>query len=319
MVYIFSLYLSIFDNCRENIHSGDLNSHGMSDDDEPASSLERVQKRKREAAPDVGYRLVEWDLMKPPAEQVGATSRWWLTLSAVSVPEATEFTDWSVFDQYVNDYTRKLTEMPENPDPESVSDAIATIEQGEVPDVRIALVRLRQLAESHPDACRPAVSVLTDLLPPADTAVQAEILGVLRVLADADPELVHGAVDAVGQFLSPDTRAEIRESAAGVVSRVAENDPAVVTGLVPKLAVLLDDTTGDTEIVLQVLTQIAAEHPDAVVPVVPRLTAYVKEPSGVHGVGALSVLGQISKAFPNAATDVVPVAHELLSADTDQL
>jgi HEAT repeat protein len=49
------------------------------------------------------------------------------------------------------------------------------------------------------------------------------------------------------------------------------------------------------------------------------LIEHVNDASRDHRVGALSALGQVSKAYPNVATDVIPTVHELLSVDNDRL
>jgi len=259
-------------------------------------------------------------MLKPPAEQIGEASQWWLTLSEVSIPPSSEFTDWSVFDRYTNDYARqKFQELPEEPDPESVSKSITAIKQGDNEDVRIELVRIRRVAEQHPKACEPAISILVDKLQSADIEIQAEIIGILQEIADEEPELIHPAIEALGGFLITEIDDRIRGDAITVISRVADNDPSSVTDLVPKLEVLLKDTTGETGPILRILTRIAAAHPEAVLPIVPTLIEHVEDASRSHRTGAFSVLGQVSKAYPNVATDVIPTAHELLSADTGRL
>ena len=292
----------------------------MGEDEGGRSTLDRVRNKKREVSPDTGYQLAEWDMLKPPAEQIGEASQWWLTLSEVSIPPSSEFTDWSVFDRYTNDYARqKFQELPEEPDPESVSKSITAIKQGDNEDVRIELVRIRRVAEQHPKACEPAISILVDKLQSADIEIQAEIIGILQEIADEEPELIHPAIEALGGFLITEIDDRIRGDAITVISRVADNDPSSVTDLVPKLEVLLKDTTGETGPILRILTRIAAAHPEAVLPIVPTLIEHVEDASRSHRTGAFSVLGQVSKAYPNVATDVIPTAHELLSADTGRL
>lgn len=292
----------------------------MSDDEESRSTVDRVRDTKREASPDIGYQLAEWDMLKPPTERVGKTSQWWLTLSEVSVPPESEFTEWSVFDQYTNDYVDpRFLDLPEEPAPESVSEAITAIESGDEKDIRIELVRIRRVAEQHPDACEPAISTLVDRLSSGDIAVRAEIIGILHELSGEDPELVRPTIETLGGFLAVETHDRLRKGVIAILSRVAEEDPSVVSDLVPKLEVLLKDTTDDAGSTQQVLKRVAAEYPEAVLPIVPTLVEHVSDTSHTHRVGTLSVLGQVSKAYPNVATDVVPTAHELLSVEKDRL
>ena len=292
----------------------------MGDDEGSRSTLDRVRDAKREASPDTGYQLAEWDMLKPPTEQIGQTSRWWLTLSKVSIPASSEFTDWSVFDRYTNDYvSQKFQKLPEEPDPKSISKSITAIEEGDSEDVRIELVRVRRIAEQYPDACETAIPTLVDKLPSGDIEVQAEIIGIFQKLADEDPKLVHPAIDVLAGFLATEIDDRLRRGTIIVISRVADNDPSAVTDLVPKLEVLLIDSTGETDTTLRILTRIAAAYPEVVLPIVPTLIEHVENASHSHRFGALAALGQVSKAYPNVAMEVIPTAHNLLSVDTDRL
>jgi HEAT repeat protein len=292
----------------------------MSDDEGDGSTVSDLRAAEQRASPDTGYQLAEWDMLKPPSEQIGRTGRWWLTLSEVSIPPRTEFTDWSVFDRYTNEYAgHKFQKLPEEPDPESVSKSITAIKEGDSKDVRIELVRIRRVAKQSPNACEPAIPTLVERLPSGDIAVQAEILGIFQELADEDPEIVHPAIDVLGGFLISEIDDRLREGTITVISGIADDDPSAVTDLVPKFEVLLKDTTSETESILQILSRVAKAYPEAVLPIVPTLIEHVNDASRDHRVGALSALGQVSKAYPNVATDVIPTVHELLSADNDRL
>ncbi|SNR56896.1 HEAT repeat domain-containing protein [Halorubrum vacuolatum] len=306
------------EHMREN--AGKAPSDAPEENNESRSTLDRVRDAKRAASPDTGYRLAEWDMLKPPAERIGQTSRWWLRLSDVSIPPSSEFTDWSVFDRYTNDYvSRDFQNLPEEPDPESVSEAVSTIEDGDTKDVRIELVRIRRIAEQSPGACEPAIPTLVNILPSADIAVQAEILGIFQELADEEPELVSPVIDSLGGFLTAEIDDRLRKDAITILNTIAENDSSVVTDVVPKLEVLLKDKTNETGAILRLLSRVAKAHPEAILPIVPTLIDQVTDVSRDHRVGALAVLGHVSKAYPNVATEVIPTAHELLSADNDRL
>ncbi|QAU11515.1 hypothetical protein EKH57_01305 [Halorubrum sp. BOL3-1] len=292
----------------------------MSDDGDSRSTLDRVRAKKREVSPETGYQLVEWDLMKPPAEQIMKRSQRWLTLSDVSVPQQTEFTDWSVFDRYTNEYVRSaFQDLPEEPEPESIPDALQAIETGDEWEKRIALVRLKRIAERHPDACESVVPRLSKILPESDLAVQAEVTGIFSVLAEESPALVTPALDVLSDFLTPDTDDHVLKNALSAIKEIAEEDASAVTDVVPRCEVLLQDETRETIRVLLILERVADEHPETVLPTVPTLIEYTTDVSNGNRVGALSVLGRVSKAYPNVATDVIPTAHELLSTDDDQL
>jgi len=235
-------------------------------------------------------------------------------------PSKLRIHDWSVFDRYTNDYvSQKFQKLPEEPDPKSISKSITAIEEGDSEDVRIELVRIKRIAEQYPDACEPAIPTLVDKLPSGDIEVQAEIIGIFQKLADEDPKLVHPAIDVLAGFLITEIDDRLRRGTIIVISRVADNDPSAVTDLVPKLEVLLIDSTGETDTTLRILTRIAAAYPEVVLPIVPTLIEHVENASHSHRFGALAALGQVSKAYPNVAMEVIPTAHNLLSVDTDRL
>jgi len=292
----------------------------MSDDERSRSTLDRVRATKQEVSPETGYQLVEWDLMKPPTEQIMKRSQWWLTLSDVSVPQQTEFTDWSVFDRYTNDYVRpEFQDLPDIPDPESIPDAIQAIEDGDEDEKRIALVRLKRIAERHSEACEPAVPSLSKILPGSDLAVQAEITGIFDALAADNHACVTPAVDMLGDLLTHDTDDQVLKNTLSVIKSIADEDASAVTDLVPRCEVLLKDETRETIRILLILEKVADEHPETILPIVPTLITYTTDVSNGNRVGALSVLGRVSKAYPHVATDIIPTAHELLSADNNQL
>jgi len=292
----------------------------MTEDEDSRSALERVRAKKREVSPETGYQLAEWDMMKPPVDRIMKRSQWWLTLSDVSIPEQTEFTEWSVFDRHTNDYVRKqFEELPGEPDPESVSEALETISDGDETDIRIALVRLVRIAEHHPAACEPAVPVLVELLPDSDLAVKAEITAMFADLAEEDTELVTPALDALGDLLTPETDDRVLKDVLKIIRSVADDDPSAVTDLVPRFEVLLKDEINRAVQVFLVLEQVADTHPETLLPIVPTIIEYTTDTSSENRIGALSVLGRVSKAYPNVATDVIPVAEELLDVDDNKL
>lgn len=292
----------------------------MTDDEDSRSTLDRVRAKKREVSPETGYQLAEWDMMKPPAERIMKRSRWWLTLSDVSIPEQTEFTEWSVFDRYTNDYvTRQFEQLPEEPDPQSVSEALETISSGDETDIRIALVRLVRIAEHHPAACEPAVPVLVGLLPDSDLAVKAEITAMLADLAEKDTELVSPALNVLDDLLTPQTDDRVLKDVLEVIQSVADDDPSAVTDLIPRFEVLLKNEINEVVRLFLILEQVADTHPETLLPIVPTIIEYTTDTSSENRVGALSVLGRVSKAYPNVATDVIPVAEELLNIGDDKL
>ena len=197
----------------------------MGDNEASRSTLDRIRDAKQAASPETGYRLAEWDMLKPPAEQIEQTSRSWLTLSEVSIPPESKFTEWSVFDRYTNDYvSQKFQQLPEEPDPESISQSIAAIKDGDNKTVRIELVRISRVAQQHPSACEPAVPALNNKIVGADIAVQAEILDIFTKLAIHNTELVVPALDTVDNFLSEENDDRIRERSVNLINTIADNE-----------------------------------------------------------------------------------------------
>ncbi len=285
--------------------------------DSESSTLHTINEQKRDASPETGYQVVEWDLMKPPTERMMPhTHKWKLRLSNVSIPSSSESTDWSVFDKYTNEYdTPEFRNLPAGPDTEIVQDAIDALGDDESKKSRIALVRIKRIVEQDPEACYSELNTLIDKLQNADIAVKAEITSILTHVAAADPEQLLPFVDTISGFLSPETRPEIVADIVDILNEVVETNPKPVIDTLPQLDVLLEDNADYDRQILSIVVQIAKEYPDAVTPIVPTLIENVRDTDGDNHVGSLAALGYISKSYPNVAEDVIPPVSELVDAE----
>jgi HEAT repeat protein len=292
-------------------------------DEPPSDSMEENSDRafesgreEREAHyPDAGYTLVEINLMRPPGEALSVVSHH-LALSSITIPPATEFEDYVVYDQYGHAYDHEDLEDPlEAVDRTDVDGMIETIQTGESGAQRLALFRLARLAEADPSAGLTAVPALTTELRGSDPAVQAEAMTVLSSVAQEYPEEVTPAVEAVTEVLTPEADPGLLDDAITIVSEVADSSPGAVVDAVPKLAALLQDGSPADAAAITAIQRVAGPYPDAVVPIAPQLTAYLGESDESHRIGALAVLGTLSTDYPNVAEDTIPTAIELLDAD----
>lgn len=288
--------------------------------DDEKSAREIVAEQKRELSPDVGYRLVEWDMLKPPTERLVPRTRRTLKLSEMSIPTTTEFQDWSVFDRHTNDYVdRTFPELPDDPTPESLPDALEIITGDDTKARRIELMRIARLASTDPEACRTAVPTLADVLPEADPAEQAEIVGIFDTIADEYPEVGVEDVDVLLPLLIPDTHEELLKDILSLVKTLVEYDPQLGVDAAPKLAVLLDEDVPNNKVTLGTLVAIARTHPDAVVPLAPELIDAVEGGDGTERLLALAGLGHLAKHYPYVAEQAIPLAIELLDTPQEKL
>ena len=291
------------------------------DDDEGKPTAESVQKQMERYAPDVGYKYVEWDLMKAPLTEeylIPWSSGQNLRLSQMSARPGSEFQDWSVIDQYATDHYRSLQNLPANPDPETVEDAVKIIHE-EDSSTRVALARIARIADNHPEECSGALSDLTTDLVDADTAVQAEIVGISETVAETHPDAVATVVEELFPLLSPTTHPELLAAVVRVVALVAEHDALAVRNSVPKLETILTEGEPVEQPALRALSKIAKAHPDAVIPLAPKLIKYLDQEPDTLTLSALAALGYISKPYPYVAEQTIPEATALLNADDDRL
>ncbi len=239
-----------------------------------------------------------------------------LKLSHITIPPATEFEDYVVYDQYGHSYDNDdLQNSPEDVDTPDTDELIDTIQTDEEKPKRLALYRLAQLTKTDSTAGLTAVPTLTGELQASDSAVQAEALTILSYIAQEHPEEVVPASNEVITFLTPNVDPEVLDDAMSIIAAIAESNSGAVVDAVPKLAAHLQDGTPADATAITAIQRIAEAYPDAVVPITPQLTAYLGESDESHRIGALAILGTLSKDYPNVAEDTIPTAIELLDAD----
>ncbi len=275
---------------------------------------------EREAhCPEQGYNLVEMDLIKPPGEiltKIGHSLR----LSDIVIPPTTELTDYVVYDSDGHDYGREsVSEFPDSDDSEGIAELIEKIQATDERDQRIAFARLAKTVENDPECGLDAIPVLTSELRGFEIELQAEALHILSLVAEEYPEQVTPAADEVITVLDPETHSELIADAIDIVAAIAESEPDAVIDAVPKLATILQEGSSAESQILTALKRIAEAYPDEVVPVTPQLITYIEQDSDSHRIGAIAVLGTLSKDYPHIAEETIPTATELLDAENHML
>ncbi len=285
------------------------------DSDSPSSKTYDTALAERKAHyPDKGYNLVKIDFMRPPGEALTLLNHS-LTLSALTIRSATEFEDFVVYDQHGHGYSHdEVHGSPDATDPDRVAELLDTIQTSNGKAQRLALLRLARAAETNPGTCLSAIPVLATQLGVSEPGVQAEALTALAHIANEHPEHVTPVAEDVISFLTPTTDWELLADAISIVAAIADHDPSAVVDAVPKLAALLQDGSPADATAITALQRIAASYPDAVAPITPQLLTYVEDGDDTQRIGALAVLGMLSKQYPHVAEDTIPTAIELLDA-----
>lgn len=289
-------------------------------DPEEKSTLEKVNEQKQQSYPDVGYQQVKWDLMKPPEAQITPlthTNR--LKLSEMSIREDTDLTEWDIRDREGRYYdSGGFEEIPDDPTPDNLDDVCDTIESEEGKQRRIALAHLAAIASKHPRAAADAVPTVTAQLEDTPPAVQGEAVGILTQIADVEPAAVETAISSVGELLTSDTEPMLAAEALEFVAVLARDDPEAVLDTVPQLAALLGTEDIDPKPITNAFAHISETHPDELVPVVPKLESFLEDGEGRLEVGVLAALGRIAKTYPTVAKEAIPAAVSLVDADDNR-
>lgn len=283
--------------------------------DSPSSKTYDSALAERKAHyPEKGYNLVKIDFMSPPGEALTLLNHS-LTLSALTIRSATEFEDFVVYDQHGHGYSHdELHDSPEATDPDRVDELLDTMQTSDGKAQRLALLRVATIAESDPDRCLSLIPVLATQLGASEPSVQAEALSVLSHIADEHPEQVTPVAEDVIAVLTLTTDSEPLADAISIVAATADHDPSAVVDAAPKLAALLQDGSPADATAITALQRIAASYPDAVAPITPQLLRYIEDGDDTQRIGALAVLGVLSKDYPHVAEDTIPTAIELLDA-----
>jgi hypothetical protein len=281
--------------------------------------FDSAEEERQAHYPDQGYNLVEMDLLKPPGEvltRIGHSLR----LSDITIPPTTDLTDYVVYDKDGNDYGREsVAEFPDSDDSEKVAELIESIQANEGRERRIALARLAKMVERDPECGVDAIPILTSELRAFEIELQAESLHILSTVAEEYPEQVTPAASEVIPLLDVGTDSGLITDAIQIVSAIAEHEPDAVVDAVPKLATILQEGSSAEPTVLTALKRIADVYPDAVVPVTPDLITYIEQGSDSNRIGAIAVLGTLSKEYPHIAEETIPTATELLDAENYML
>jgi hypothetical protein len=269
--------------------------------------------------PERGYNLIEIDMMKPPGEaltKIGHSLR----LSDITIPPTTDLTDYVVYDSNGDGYGREdVSKFPDGDDSETVAELIETVQATEGRDQRIATARLAKTVENDSESGIDAVPVLTSELSTFEVELQAESLYILSLVVEDHPEQVTPAADEVIAILDQDPDSELTTDAIDIMAAIAEHQPEAVVDAVPKLGTILQEGSSAKPTVLTALKRIANAYPDSVVPVTPQLITYIEQGSESHQMGALAVLGTLSKEYPHVAEDTISTVSELLDAEQYKL
>lgn len=281
----------------------------------PDGTFESGTAERKAHYPDEGYNLVEIDYMSPPGDALMLCSHS-LSLSGISMPSATEFEDYVVYDQHGRAYTHDdLQNLPTETDAESIENIRDTVQSGEGKEQRLGLYTLSHLADTHPDRCLDLIPVLTTHVAESEPGLRAEALTALAHIAEAYPEQVTPAADDVLSFLEPETDPTQLAATIRYVSAIADHDPGAVVDAVPKLAAVLQEGSPADASAITPLQRLATTYPDAVVPITQQLLTAIEDGDNKLRIGAIAVLGNVAKEYPHVAEETIPVAIELLDAD----
>jgi len=167
--------------------------------------------------------------------------------------------------------------------------------------------------------CLDALPTLSSALDADVLDIRAAALTILARLGENQPEQVTPIASDVVPLLDPALDDRLHPDAARLVATIADHDPQAVLDAVPPLAAILEESPSAEQHTLVALNWIAAAHPDAVTPVASQLIEYLNDETLSHRVGAIAVLGQITRAYSNVAEETIPTAIDLLNVDHDQL
>lgn len=286
---------------------------------EELSTREKVNQQLQKAYPDVGYQHVEWDLIKPPEERIlplSYTNR--LKLSEMSPRKDSELTEYSLYDSEGRPYSEKdFEKISADTGPEGLDGILEDVTGEDSKTTRIALARLATVAAEQPNTVSDACPVLEDKLSGTPPAVQAETLGILTAVAEANPSTVEHILPTVHEFLTQETYPGLRSESARLLKAIAGQEPDMVLDALPEVADQLIDEKTDSSPFAAVLNRVAKEYPGEVLPYVPKLETHLQESDESSLIPALSAVGHVANEYPNVAREVIPIAGELLDEEDD--
>jgi len=141
------------------------------------------------------------------------------------------------------------------------------------------------------------------------------VLRCLRHIASNDSEAVAELYEPVVSRIDVEND-DVTRAATGCCVELVQYDPELLLGDVPVFGSLLhsDDETVRRNSVY-VLTCVAEEYPEEVLPAVQDVIGTLEkgDPDGSKS----SLIGKVSRHYPDATVDAVPTLRELLHEDTD--
>ena len=284
-----------------------------------SSGTTSAKSEKDNIRPDTGFVLASIDMMKPPGEALTKLNQS-LVLSDLSLPQATELTDYVIYDGDGNDYGHStLKPVSDRIEEEQYDKFFEDLQADPIRDQRVALYGLTKLADEDVTACLDAVPLVASQLQSPKLDVQAAALDVLVIVADSHPDEVTPAATEVVSIVAETSEPHIRKRAIQYIAKVADRSPATVMDAAPTLAGLLSDDPPAKSTVLLALRRIAEVYPDAVAPAASDLLDYVETGDGTARINAIAVVGMIAKKYPDVAESTIPVATHLLTAERHKL
>jgi hypothetical protein len=202
-------------------------------------------------------------------------------------------------------YRRLATVAPETV---PVSKPLGLLDRRDATDVvqRDATRALREIAQSRPTDCAPAVPVLRSWLDSASFAGTADALATLRAIGEEDPEAIATATRSVVPALSS-SDAKARRAAAGCVAALASEFPEDVVDTVPDLATIAEETSETASLAVTGLSRVAAAHPDEVRPHAATLRAILLDDtrSDAARLSASAAIGRLLTVDLDLGADLV--------------
>ena len=287
-------------------------------EDEQTDSLSARKKASRETErnrPDVGYRLIKRDMIKPPWKQETALTHS-LKLSEMSLREDSSLFKRHVRDEHLNKYTDGLRTETERSVSELRDDLETALAENNEKEIRLVLSRLAQAAEADPSSCIETVETVIDAVESGSQPVQAEAIGILIEISRVQPERLSGAIEPTIAALEQNTHPKLSAEAFRLLGVLVPELPEDVSHAAPAFVSLLnEDEDLPDELVARALAALARETPDRLTDVVEELGAYVEqEKSEAAQKHVLAALGHTAKEHPDPVSDVAPRLVDLLES-----
>lgn len=200
--------------------------------------------------------------------------------------------------------------IPRLVDPDHVTDLLGTDETAAV-----ATRAFVHLVAADAGRCESTVPALLGALQRGVGDPNAAVTA-LREIASETPNALVPVADRLGSLASSDDES-LQTAVLEGLAAVAGTDPIAVLGTIPSLDPILADETDDRcSQAAYIVGKVARAEPDAVRPLVPRLTALLdrEDVDDETLMNATIALGQVAGNVPGVVTDAVPGAISLLDA-----